>query len=156
MSAFSTSRNIELSTIRYIETSIAADWTGITVTKSFSSAYKASLPVVAIELSTVNNDRKEIGSTEIVKECIINIDIFATSSGLRIDLADYIVNKLKDQFPYYIHSQTSGSPETLSRVVDGNVIVRDFISDTKLNFGEQADIYDRNRHFLSIAVRKSS
>lgn len=153
--SFSESRDLELSVIYYLETNIGTDWTGITVTKSFNQAYKASLPVVAIELSSINNDRKEIGSTTLVKNCIINIDIFATSSGLRIDLANYIVDKLKDQFTYYEHSQTSGSPETLTRTANGNVIVTDFISDIKLNFGGDADVFDRYRHFISISARKS-
>ena len=155
MPAFSESRNIELSLIRHLETNINTDWTAITVTKSFNQAYKATLPVVAIELSNINNERKEIGATTLIKECIINIDIFATSSGLRIDLADYIVDKLKDQFTYYDHSQTSGSPETLTRVASGHIMVVDFISDVKLNFGDQANVFDRFRHFISVAVRRN-
>lgn len=152
---FSESRNIELSTIYYIETNINIDWSGISVVKSFNQAYKNSLPIIAIYLNSINNDRKEIGSTTLVKNCIINIDIFCNSDGQRLDLANYIVDKLKDQFIYYSHSQTSGSPETLTRVADGNVIVTDFISDNKLNFGGDSDVFDRHRHFISISAKKS-
>lgn len=155
MPYFSLSRNLELSTIYHLETNINSDWTGIKTVKSFNSAYKEPLPVVAVYLSSINNDRKEIGSTELVKEAIINIDIFAKSDGQRIDLADYIVDKLKDQFTYYIHSQASGNPETLSRVAEGSIMVRDFITDTKLNLGENVDQYDKYRHFLQFSIRKS-
>lgn len=155
MGYFRESRNCELSTIYYLETAIANDWSGITVVKSFTNAYKTTLPVVAIYLSSTNNNRREIGGTSLVKDHFINIDIFATSNGQRIDLADYITDKLKDCWTYYLHSQTSGSPESLSRTPDGTIMVTNYITDTKIDFGENVEATDRFRHFIQIQVRKS-
>uniref|UniRef100_A0A6M3K5Z3 Tail protein n=1 Tax=viral metagenome TaxID=1070528 RepID=A0A6M3K5Z3_9ZZZZ len=153
--SFSTSRNIELSTIFYLETELKNDWGNINIVKSFTNAYKAALPVVAINLSSINSGRREIGATTLLNDYIIDINIFASSDGLRIDLVDYIMNKLKDCWDYYTHSQTSGSPETLTRVADGKIFTTDYIMNDKINLGVDADVYDRFRSFIQIAVRPS-
>ena len=155
-SYFSEARNVELSIIYFIETSVASDWDKVTVVKSFTNAYKAALPVIAIELSNVNTNRREVGSTTLLNDYIINIDIFATSNGQRIDLAHYISNKLKDGCVYYEHSQTSGDPETLTRIANGRVFVTDYLSNIKVNVGAEVDKYDKYRNFISISVRKSN
>jgi hypothetical protein len=152
---FSSTRNIELSTLYFLETEIAKDWTGISIVKSFANAYTSTLPVVAIELSSIDNSRREIGGTTLLKDYVIDINIFCTSAGQRIDLADYITDKLKDCWTYYLHSQTSGSPQTLTRVADGTIFVTDYITDNKLDFGENVDVTDKWRHLISVLVRKN-
>lgn len=155
MSYFRESRDIELSCIYYLETCFNADWTGITVVKSFTNAYDATLPVVCVELNSTDNIWKEIGSTSLYNDYTINIDIFAKSNGQRLDLADYIIEKIKEGFTYYDHSQTSGAPETLTRTANGRVFLHRFLSNYKLDFGtEGVDQWDRFRHFISISVKK--
>jgi len=154
-SYFRESRNVELSLIYYLETNLNADWTGITTVKSFVNAYKSALPVVCIRLSDTTNNWKEIGSTSLFNDYTIAIDIFAKSDGQRIDLADYIIDKLKDGCVYYVHSQTSGAPETLTRVDSGRVFLHRFLSNSKLDFGDDGvDTADRFRHFISVQVKK--
>jgi len=156
-SYFRESRNIELSILYYVETSIAANWSNVTVVKRFLDAYKSSLPVIAINLSTTDNNYKEVGTTSLYNDYIISIDIFAKSDGQRLDLADFIMDKLKDGCTYYTHSQTSGSPETLTRVAGGYIHVSRFSMNSRIDFGEEdgVDVYDRFRHFIEIAVRKN-
>lgn len=155
MGYFRQNRNVELSTIFYLETSIKTDWNNVVVVKSFANAYTSTLPVVAIELSSTDNNRREIGGTTLLKDYVIDINIFCTSAGQRIDLADYITDKLKDCWTYYLHSQTSGSPQTLTRVADGTIFVTDYITDNKLDFGENVDVTDKWRHLISVSVRKN-
>ena len=154
MSYFRQSRNCELSCIYYLETEIAGAWTGVTVIKSFTNAYKSALPVVCIRLTDTTDARKEIGATTLLNDYTITIDIFAKSDGQRLDLADFIMDKLKEGCVYYIHSQTSGAPETLTRTADGRVHVNRFISNQKLDFGEDSDVYDLHRHLIQIQFRK--
>ena len=156
-SYFRQSRDIELSTGYYLETCFNADWTGITVVKSFVNAYDAALPVVCVELANTDNMWKEIGSTSLYNDYTINIDIFARSNGQRLDLADYLINKIKDGYTYYEHSQTSGAPETLTRTANGRIFVHRFLSDRKLDFGtEGVDKHDLFRHYISYVVKKDS
>jgi len=155
MAYFRESRNVELSTIYYLETSINNDWSNVNVVKSFTNAYKAALPVIAIYLSSTDNTRREIGGTTLLKDHTINIDIFATSDGQRIDLADYITDKLKDCWTYYLHSQTPGNTSSLSRASSGTIMVTNYINDMKIDFGENVDATDRFRHLIQVEVRKS-
>lgn len=155
MGYFRESRNVELSTIYYLETSIAADWDKITVVKSFTNAYKSALPVIAIYLSSTDNNRREVGGTTLLKDHTINIDIFATSNGQRIDLADYITDKLKDCWTYYLYSQDPTNKEELLKTSSGTIMVTNYITDAKLDFGENVDVTDRFRHFIQVQVRKS-
>ena len=156
MSYFRESRNVQLSAIYFIENCISNDWSGISVVKSFVNSYKEPLPVICVDLPDTQNNWKEIGSTSLYNDYTINIDIFAKSHGQRMDLADYLIDKLKDGFTYYVHSQASGDPETLTRTADGRVFVHQFLSNQKLDFGtEGVDTYDLFRHFISIQVKKS-
>ena len=153
MSYFRESRNAELSVIYYLEDAIGTDWTGITVVKRFTDAYKSPLPVVAISLTETYNNRKEIGANTLLNDYTITVDIFAKSDGQRIDLADYIMDKLKDGCVYYTHSQTAG---VLSRTADGRLHINRFSLNHKVDLGDEGvDVYDRFRHFIQLTVRKN-
>ena len=154
MSAFSTTRNVELSTIYYIETQIDANWSGVEVVKSFLSAYDKTLPVVCVRLLDTGSSRLELGSTTLDNIYGITIDVFATSDGQRIDLADFILDKLKDGWVYYTHSKVTGAT-TLDRTSAGRVRVVEFVDNTRLDFGEQVENPDRFRHVISVNTRKS-
>jgi len=152
MSAFSQTRNVELSTLYYLETQIAANWTGITLVKSFSSAYDQTLPVVCVQLVGAMTDRLEIGSTTLQNYYEIAIDVFATSDGQRIDLADFILNQLKAGWIYYTHSKVSGAT-TLTKVAAGRITVTEFSDNSKIDLGDEVANPDRFRHFLRIYTR---
>lgn len=156
MSYFAQSRNVELSTIYYLETQIDANWSGISVVKSFTNAYKEALPVVSIRAIDLDPNPKEIGNTSLITGVSIAIDLFCTSDGQRLDLAYFITDKLKDPWVYYIHSQTSGAPETLSRTEDGKIRVEEWLNNNIIDFGtESADKYDLHRHFILVRVKKT-
>lgn len=151
---FTKTRNVELSTIYYLETQINASWSGINITKSFTQATKKALPVVCIRLLDVGSTRLEIGDTSLQQDYGIIVDIFANHDGQRIDLAHFIVDKIKDSWVYYEHSQTSGDPETLERSADGRVHLWTITEDRKVDFGETIDRHDKARHIISFIVRK--
>ena len=152
MPAFSTTRNVELSTLFYLETQIDANWTGIELVKSFLSAYDKTLPVVCVRMTSVISDRLELGATTLDNLYTFTIDIFATSDGQRIDLGDFIMDKLKDGWIYYTHSKASGAT-TLDKVAAGRVTVTSFIDNTRVDFGDEAEGPDRFRQAISFNVR---
>ena len=155
MSYFQEARCAELSTIDYLETQINASWTAVSTIKSFTNAYKTALPVVCIRLLDTGSERREIGGTTLLNDYTIAIDLFCKSDGQRIDLAAFILDKLKDPWTYSDYSQTSGAPETLTKVANGKLHVRRFIENNKIDFGEEGvDKYDLFRHILMIQVRK--
>lgn len=152
---FSEPRNVELSIIDYIETQVNSAWSGISTVKSFSQAYKTTRPVVCILLHDTDSIRREVGSTSLNNTYNILIHIFSTSDGQRIDLSNFILNQLKEGCVYYEFSQTSGSPGTLSKTANGRIHVTQFLSNQKIDFGDDSDEWDKFRSFISILVKKS-
>lgn len=155
---FSQSRNIELSSLEYIEAQINNGWSGITTVKTFKEAYDTSVPVpiVCVRLATTNNARLELGATTLENRYLLIIDIFSRSDGQRVDLSDYIVDKLRLGYTYNTYAHASGDKSTIEATPAGRVFVTDWIGNTKIDFGEEGDPKDRYRHTISVLVRKSS
>lgn len=157
-SYFRPSRNIELSTLAFITTEVNKDWTGITIVKTFKSAYDDAVPVpiICIRLASTNNARLEVGATTLENRYLLMFDLFTSSDAQRVDLSDYIVDKLKDGWVYNGYAHNSGDKSKITGTPDGRIFVTDWLTNTKVDLGEQADPKDRFRHSISILVRKSS
>jgi len=150
------SRSIELSTKYAIETAITTNWTNVTVVKTFLSAYDKTLPVVCVRLIDTNVDRLEVGATTLDYEYLFNIDIFATSDGQRLDLADFLVDFLKNSWVYYTWTHKAGDNSILEKAAAGRIAVREYISNNRVDFGDvEVSNPDRFRHTIGIRVRKS-
>lgn len=150
---FRETRNVELSTIYYIDNQISADWTGVTVTKSKANIDKLSLPVIAIKLLSDNSSRREIGSVALNTDYNILIDIFAKSDGQRSDLADFLKSTLTSDWIYYEHARQSGDPEALSRTANGKILFQQFTQNAQITFNEDVEFYDKFRHVISFNCR---
>lgn len=157
MSYFRNSRDTELSALYYLTNSFATDWSGVTVIKTFQDAYSTStnVPIVCVRLTQTTTGRLEIGSTTLDNVYLLIIDIFARSDGQRLDLADYIKDKMKDGWVHYQHSHPSGDNTTLTRVADGRDFISNFVNDASLEIAGSPEQKDRYRHNISIAVRNS-
>lgn len=148
-------RNVELSAVYYFETQINANWTGVTTTLGFPNLDKPpDLPVVSIRVLNVNSDFLEIGSRTMEDVYNIIIDIFGKSEPQRMDLAQFIQDKIIQDFVYYTHSRTSGQTDTqITRVAAGRVKFTQFLQNTKVEFGEDVDHFDRFRQLISFNCR---
>ena len=153
MSYFNTSRNCELSVIYGVDTQVQANWTGITVVKSNPNFDAVALPIITARLLATNNQRKEIGSRTMDSRYNFVVDIYAKSDGQRLDLAQFLEDTILQDFTYYTHSQTSGSPQTLTRTDAGKVKFIEFTQNTRIYFFEEVEAYDRFRHVLAFDVR---
>lgn len=158
MSYFTQSRNAELSSIYYLDSNLSADWSGTTVVKTFTNAYAKDInvPIVCVRLSDTNSVRKEIGANTLEDRYLIIIDLFARSNSQRLDMAYYIKDKLKDGYTYYLHAHASGDSNTLTRVANGRCQVTDWISDSKIDLGDNGDTKDKFRHTISFRIRVAS
>jgi hypothetical protein len=155
LSYFRKKRCLEFSLIDYLTEQINTDWSGVSVIKSFSQAYKTAIPVICIRSLNTLHNKKEIGNTDLEDIVTIVIDIFAKSDGQRLDLADYLVEKIKVGCVYYNYSHSSANPEVLDKEADGRIKVVSWISDNRIDFGIDVSEYDKFRHILSFTVRKS-
>lgn len=152
---FQNNRNMELSTIYYFEQVFQDNWSGINVVKGFSQVTSASLPVVAIGLIEQTTSRFEIGNNKLKNIYVFSFDIFAKSDGQRIDLAGFILDKLKDNWTYYYFSHPSGDNSSLEKTEKGKIFVTDFVTNTKVEFVENMEGYDRFRHSIVVNTMNS-
>lgn len=146
------SRNIEASIIDFIKTNVDADWTNINVIKGFSKANDLETPIIAIRCGVTAHEKVEIGSTSIKRIPQVLIDIFGTSDGNRLDLKDYIIEKIKGGLTYYDYEIENGTVKT--KVEAGRISVGD-IDDTPINFDIDKDKLnerDKFRHLLTISI----
>ena len=155
MSYFSTSRNVELSLLKYLEDSLNTDWPGTSTLKSFKQVYSkdVNLPIVCVRLADTSSTRLEVGNTTLDNRYLLIVDLFTRSDSQRLDMSDYLLNKLKDSWVHYTFSHTSGSPTTLTTSANGRDTVTDFVGNSRLDFGETTDVKDKFRQTISIRIR---
>ena len=152
MSSYRTTRNVELSTIKYIDDTVSANWSGITIVKTFTQLEKSNPPVICVMLDDTNYVREELGNTAFMNTYIFNIDVYAKSDGQRIDLTDYLVGILVPGWVYYTADLTSGGARTLQYTQVGRCRLDKIISNNKVNIGSFGDAREKYRQNIAIAV----
>ena len=151
-------RNIELSTIDYIESQINANWSNISTVKGFQNAYSnwtSTTPVVAIQSGSIDPIRKEVGSTNFNYNVNIIVNIFGISDANRLDLASFLSESLKGTWDYKEYAKDSGDPEQIVGTQTGKIRYVSTVENNKLDFGENVESADKFRHIISIVVVKS-
>jgi len=129
--SYRASRNIEASILDFLTTNLNADWTGISVEKTFANVSGDNLPVVLVRTSDVEHERHELGSSLTKRHPLILIDIYAKTDGQKLDLTDYLVSKLKSGLSYYTYTIVSGVVDT--KVLAGRITVTLPISVTQVD-----------------------
>jgi len=151
-------RNIEASIIEYLQSEINNDWNNITVEKTFSRVYgipfneKSKTACICVRVGTTGHDKVELGSNSTKREPQLLLDIFASSDGQRLDLKDYIIEKIKNGIVYYEYEIENGQIKT--KTANGRITVLD-IDDAPLNFDTDKnalDVHDRYRHLLTLTT----
>ena len=157
-SYFRDARNVESSIAYYLQTQLDTDWTGITTTKTFSRVYSNSvnIPIVCVRLADTNSTRLEVGANTLDFRFTVIIDIFAKSDAQRLDLADYVTDKLKDGCVFNEYSHASGDNSQVVPTPNGRIMVTNWINNMKVELGDNVDKKDRFRHVISIQVRRST
>lgn len=156
MANYRTSRSIEASLQDQLTTWINADWTGISVVKTFQQVYGMSLPVICVRLGDTTFVKGEIGNDNLIRTPQVFLDVFATSDGQREDLVDYLVSKLKDGCPYYDYvTTTSGRTTSVTTKTQNGRIRVTQINTTALNFNiekSKTETHDRYRGLVTLTI----
>lgn len=152
MASYRLSRNTEACFVDYITAQLSTDgWSGIRIEKSFSEVYKGELPCICINSPDRPIKRREIGTNEIFKDITIEIRIFATSDGQRLDLADWVIEKVLPGIIYYQYVITNG---TAAKTAKGRINVNEVTDNRKeLKNTENLDKEDRYRHLIAFTCR---
>jgi hypothetical protein len=148
--AYRISRNIEASVVDKIAADIAIDWStfNIRTTKVFPEVYGGTLPCILVNALEVRPEKLEIGSKTNLKYFTVNIRIFTTSDGMRLDLSDYFTDKFEDDINYYVYTITNGVVS--AKVLTGRIVITRWLENRKelVNI-ENLELEDKFRHILS-------
>lgn len=149
MATYRQSRNIEASLIDRITEELAADgWTGIYVEKVASEIYGGKFPAILVKAQEMSPQKKEIGSKTYIKYFTVYIRIFADNDGQRLDLSDWLFEKLEDDTTYYEYTILDG--KVASKISSGKIhIINWFDNRQELTNTEDLEKKDRYRHLFS-------
>lgn len=153
MSTYRISRNIEKSIIDYITTELTTDgWVGIYVEKVFAQVYEGKFPCILVNVSNRPDTRREIGSNTLSKFFNIEIRIFANDDGQRLDLSDWLLDKVMPGIVYYQYVITNGVVS--SKIAKGRINILEITSNRKelVNL-EGLSKEDKFRHLLVTRCR---
>ena len=147
------SRNCEASIVDYITAQLIVDgWNGVRVEKSFAEVYKGKLPCININVSDRPDIRRELGSDTLSKYINIDIRIFATSDGMRLDLADWMIEKIIAGVSYYVYTIVNGAVST--KVLKGRINFLKITENRKeLRVTDNVVEQDRYRQLISFNCR---
>jgi hypothetical protein len=147
--AYRISRNIEASLIDFLTEALEdGGWVGIRVEKTFAEVKNGTLPAILVNALEIRPEKLEIGSKTNLKYFTVNIRIFATSDGNRLDLSDFILDLLEDDVNYYSYTITGG--EVAAKDLTGRIVITRFFENRKeLVNSEGLEKEDRYRHLLS-------
>ena len=151
MAHYTVTRNTELSTLKFIEDNINSDWSGVSVIKSWTQLSTVDNPVICVALTDTNYTRNELGDTAFRDTYIFTIDVFATSDAMRLDLTDYLMNKLIPGWQYSTITLASGAA-ALEYTSAGRCRVDTVLDNSKVNLGAVEDVRDRYRQVIIVAV----
>ena len=143
------SRNLESSLIDRITSDLITDgWTGIRVEKAFAEAYKGALPCIVINVLEIRPQKLEVGSKTNLKYFVVYIRIFALNDGQRLDLSDWLFEKLEDDTDYYKYTITNGIVS--GKILSGKIVITRWLENKKeLTNTENLEKEDRYRSLLS-------
>ncbi len=150
--AYRISRNFEASIIQFIKTQLSGSWTGVSVEKTFAKVYDIDLPVICVRCGNTAHRHAQIGDDSTVRTATILIDIFGTSSGLSLDLKDFLIEKLKGGLVYYEYTIVSGQIDT--KTANGRIRVLT-MEDVPVDFEiekSKLEPHDRHRWLITLDV----
>lgn len=155
---FGIPRNVELSCLNYLKTGVTVIWSGVTFLQTFAQVYATTikLPVITVRLSDTNTVYREVGNTVMEDRYLLIVDIFCTSDAQRLDLSYTVKDLLRQGWIHYDYTRQSG--DTTGQIVgvaDGRDTITQFVSDSRVDFGDTVDAKDRYRQTISVRVRNS-
>ena len=150
--AYRLNRNLEASLIDFLREELLSDgWSGISVEKSVKQA-NIKPPLILVQSTDTDTQKREIGSGVYIKYPTVTIRIFAKNDGQRLDLADWLLEKLEETINYYTYVVTNGVIS--SKDLAGQIVVRRIVRNEKELSNTDPSVLeeeDRYRHNLTFS-----
>ena len=161
MATYRLSRNTERSIIDFLTEELNNEWNDpinlehhIYVEKAFSQIHDGKFPAILVNVTNRPDKRREISSSSLMKFINLELRIFAEDDGQRLDLADWLLEKIIPGIEYYEYMITQG--QIFEKVLKGRIVILEIVSNRKelVNLEGLAK-EDRFRHLLSLRCRIS-
>lgn len=108
-----------------------------------------NLPVIQLRVDSIQRPKPFIGQTKVTPVYLCIIDIYATNNYERINLAEYIAEKLETGFEFIIFTNNPANANSPLETVSGHVSTI-FLTDQKINLGLNINAVDKYRHRLTL------
>ena len=158
MGQYRVSRNIEASIIQFLETELVSSWSNISVVKAFAQVDDTDLSqgkgVICVRCGDSIHTKAELGSNSTSREIHVLLDLFCTSDGQRLDLKDFLIEKLKHGIPYYEYTIVNGAIQT--KTLNGRLTTLE-MDESVLNFDtdkNELEIQNRYRHLITLRLSR--
>jgi len=146
------SRNIEASFIDFLKPLLQTDWGFDRAEKTFAEIYKIEIPSICIRVRDAIHSKVEVGSDATTREVPVLIDLFCENDGQKLDLKDYLIEKIKGGIPYYEYEIERG--QVKNKVQNGRIRVLT-IGETPIDFDtdkQNLDLHDRFKYLLNLTI----
>lgn len=110
-----------------------------------------SLPCISVYCDSEVDPKIFIGSNYIDRTILMIIDIFTTNEGERLDVANWLTDKIKNGFRYYTYTPNLSDPDLPNKTA-GHLVNVDFLTNRRINLGQTIDEFDAHRHQITINV----
>ena len=121
----------------------------VRVGKSPQQSWK--LPNISIYMDTKTAPRGFVGNNKRLPTYLMIIDIRALDDGMRTDLAEWVTDTINNGFDFFDYQPNPPDPDNRLKTLLGKVSV-EFITDTPINGGIDADQFDKYRHNISVSL----
>ncbi|MHA2012772.1 MAG: hypothetical protein ACTSWG_10435 [Candidatus Helarchaeota archaeon] len=148
-------RNLENSFKHFLETKVSDDsvtdinGTAVPVRVGRKSDDDWSIPCIVGYFDSETDERLEIGSNNRLETYLFIIEIYASNEGERLDLAKWVKDTINDGFKYYSYSPNPTTPDSPTKIA-GSWIHIDFVTNNRVNLGENVSDIDAHRHRISV------
>lgn len=150
-------RNLENSLKDFLDTQISNDsligenGNSIPVRVGRKEDDNWTIPCISVYMESETSERFEIGSNNRDERELLIIDIYASNEGERLDLAKWVTDAINNGFRYYAYTYNASNPESPTKVAGGLVNVN-FLTNTRVNLGQNISEIDAHRHRISVNV----
>ena len=110
-----------------------------------------SLPNISVYLDTRTAPSGFIGNNKRLKSYLMIIDIRALDDGMRSDLAEWVSDTINNGFSVYTYLPSADTPDDPTKTLFAKASVN-FVSDTALRNTQNAELFEKFRHNISVNI----